>query len=329
DYVYGGKTVYAPDYKYAIQFRLAYRDFFLFFDYRDSTGTARTLVADLRNPEEPAWCVDIYADPISVHCPTEQQAGTLMSTGSAYPLLLMGDDNGKVHVVADTINDNTVPIDAAVATFEYNGGDIRADQLFNDEFLDLIPASLTGVDATIMQGGLAAQALVNIPNSVTRVQTNVPIGLELTYMGVLLEWTDDFTSQTFATLLRSWQPMYQAVPVSVFIWKNQGTDFGLLGYKHIRQVLFAYKSVAPVTMTVTAYDGLSPVIITFPSTGGVLKKTQFPFSANKGLLFFIEGSSTGEWQPYLAECEWYVGSWGRGDDYVIVRDIDAPQGIRS
>lgn len=329
DYVYGGKTVYAPDYKYASDFRLSYKNFFLYFDYRDSEDLPRTLVCDLRNPEVPAWSVDVYADPIRCHYGVEQQAGTLLDSSSTYPKILMGDDNGKVHVQADRVNDNLIPITAVVATAEFNGGDIRSDQLFNDEFLDLIPNALNGVSATIMEGGSAPQAAVVIPTSVSRVQTNIPVGLELKYMGVMLEWIDDFTQQDDPTLVRAWQPMYQGVPISVFIWKNQGTDFGILGYKHLRQVLFAYKATAEVTLTITVYDGTSPAVVVLPSTAGAYQKTMFPFSFNKGMLYFISASSTAEWQPYLEDCEFYVGGWDRGTEYSVIRDINAVQGIKS
>ncbi|MGH7184500.1 MAG: hypothetical protein ACREJN_21350 [Nitrospiraceae bacterium] len=329
NYVYAGLTVYAPDYKYAAKFRLCYRNFYLYFDYRDSAGLPRTLVCDLRDPSNPAWCLDEYADPIGVHYGIEQQEGTLLSNTATYPALVMGDDNGVVHVQVDNHNDGDSPIPASVSTQEFNGGDIRSDQLFNDEFLDLVPISPTGVVATVIEGGLAAQAPRTIPQSNVRVQTNVPVGLELKYMGVLLQWVDDFTIQSLPTLLRAWQPMYQAVPVAVFLWKNQGTTFGMQGYKSLRQVLFAYKSTAVVTLTITTYDGQSPAVIQMPSTGGQYRKTMFPFTANKGMLYFLTCSSEAEWQPYLGDTEFYVGAWDRGDAYTVIRDIDAVQGIRS
>lgn len=328
DYVYGGKTVYAPDYKYASLFRLCYKSNYLYADYRDSEGLPRTLVCDLRDPSNPAWCVDEYADPIGVHYAVEQQAGTLLDDSDTYISLVMGDDNGVVHVQRDRINDNGTPITGVVATQEFNGGDIRSNSLFNDQFLDLIPAARAGVVGTIMEGGVAAQAAVTIASSVLRVHTNIRIGLELNYMGVLLEWIDDFDFQSIATLLRSWQPMLQSVPVSLFLWKNQGTAFGTEGYKHIRQIIFAYKSTAPVTLTITVYDGTSPVPIVLPSTSGAYRKTLFTPTFNKGMLFFItmESADT-EWQPYLGDSEFYVGPWERGGPYGVIRDIATAIGV--
>ncbi len=328
DYSYGGKTVYAPDYKYASRFRLCYKNSYLYFDYRDSENLPRTLVCDLRDPGNPAWCVDEYADPIGVHYAVEQQAGTLLSTGTLYSALVMGDDNGLVHVQRDLTNDNGTPITGVVATQEFNGGDVRGNELFNDQFLDLVPASPTGVSGTILEGGIAVLGPVVIPTAVTRQHTNIPIGLELSYMGVLLEWEDDFDLQDIPTLLRSWQPMFQSVPVSVFLWKNQGTDFGLLGYKHIPYILFAYKASSEVTLTITVYDGTSPAVITLPSTSGQYRKTLFRLTANKGLLYFFTAESTdATWQPYLTDTEIYVGAWERGESYQVVRNIQEAGGV--
>ena len=328
DYVYGGQTFKAPDYKYAALFRLCYRNFYLYADYRDSDGVPRTMVCDLRDRANPAWCVDEYADRMCCHYSVEQQAGTLLDTSALYSALVMGDENGKVHVQRDLTNDNGTPINAVVATFEFNGGDVRSNELYNDQFLDLVPAAVAGVNATILDGGVAAQAVFVIPTSTSRQHTNVPIGLELSYMGVLLEWTDDFDQQSVATLLRSWQPMFQSVPISLTLWKNQGTAFGLSGYKHIPWLLIAYRASAPVTLTITVYDGTAPAVLTLPSTGGAYQKTLFWLTFNKAMLYFIQAEcDDAEWQLYLSDSEIPVGAWNRGDPYTIVRDIPTALGV--
>lgn len=327
NYTYGTYTIYAPDYAYAADFRLAFNNSYLYFDYKDSSGSARTLVCDLRDVANPAWSVDDYGDVILCHYGVEQQEGVLETTGTKYPMLLMGDSGGKVYKQQDLTNDDGIPISGVISTFEYNGGDIRADQLFNDAFLDLVPVS--GVQASPMQGGAAAVSAVTIPVSATRIQTNIIVGLELKYMGVLLTWTDNFSSVSTPTKIHTWQPMYQAVPVSVFQWKTQGTSFGWMAYGHIRQINFCYKSTADVTLTITVYDGTSPAVITLPSTGGAVRKIMFPLTFNKGMLYFFTGVSSAEWSPYLGETEIYTGEWGRTGPYELKHDIEAATGIRS
>ena len=156
-----------------------------------------------------------------------------MTNSQRYALLVLGDNNGKVYQGALNANDNGVAINGVYATFEYNGGDLRETQLFNDAFVDLTPVS--GATLTPMTNGVAQAAPTAIGASANRLQTNVPVGTELKYMGVLLAWTDDFTKQSAPTTIEAWQPMYQGVPVSVYQWKTQGTSFGWKAYGHLRQ----------------------------------------------------------------------------------------------
>jgi hypothetical protein len=240
----------------------------------------------------------------------------------------MGDDNGLVHVQQDLVNDNGTPINGAVATFEFNGGDVRSNELYNDEFVDLIPAAIAGVNATILEGGTSVQAVFVIPSSTSRQHTNIPIGLELSYMGVLLQWIDDFDNQDAPTLVRSWQPMFQSVPLSMNLWKNQGTSFNLPGYKHLPRLLIAYKANAAVTLTITVYDGTAPAVVTLPSTAGAYQKTLFWLTFNKGMLYFIMARCDDrEFQLYLSDCEILVGAWERGEPYLIVHDIATAIGV--
>lgn len=335
NYTYAGYTLYAPDYRYAASFRLAFGNGFLYADYLDSTATPRTLVCDLTGVDAfmggegdpPAWQPDVYADQVRVHYAIEQQESTLVDTSARYNLLLMGDAAGKVYHQAFNTNDAGTAINGVIATFEYNGGDIRAEQLFNDAFVDSTP--IAGLNVQPISGGAAIGTLKTIPASATRVQTNAPVGEEAKYLGVLLTWTDNFNIQSTPTLIHAWQPMYQAVPVSVFDWKTQITSFGWAAYGHLRQWNISYRALADVTITITAYDGNSPAVITLPATAGEVVKIMVPFTFNKGMLYRFFGTSTAEWAPYLSESELFVGAWGREDAYQLVHDISAPVGIRS
>ena len=328
NYVYGTYTIYTPDYKYVSEFRLSFCDSYLYFDYRDSIGAARNLVCDLRDMDHPAWSVDTFPDSIvTLHYAVEQPESTLQSAGSRYPLLILAGAGGTVFQQMDNSNDNGVPISSVISTFEYNGGDLREDQLYNDAFLDFNPVS--GLQVAVLSNGIPVVAATPFAASASRVQTNIVIGLELKYCGVLIAWTDDFNAQSTPTVINAWQPMYQGVPVSVFQWKTQKTAFGLLGYKHLRQWNFCYRSTAPVTLTVTAYDGTSPTVITLPSSAGLVVKTIFPFTFNKGMLYDVVGVSIAEWTPYNSESELYVGAWDRQGPYKVAVDWEAPVGLRS
>lgn len=327
NYTYAGNTIYAPDYKYSSQFRLAYGNGYLYADYLDSTGTARTLVCDYTDPEKPKWIVDVYGDLMRLHYAVEQQESTLQSSNTLYPLLIMGGNSGKIYKQASASNDNGQTIPCVVSTFEYNGGDIRSDQLFNDAYVDITPIS--GMVLQPISDGANVGVARFITASPSRLQTNTPVGVELKFMGIRLSWTDDYNSQAVASLIHAWQPMYQGVPVSVFAWKTQVTSFGWMAYGHLRQWNFSYRSTADVNIVVTAYDGTSPAPIVLPSTGGVVRKTMFPFTFNKGMLYQFIGTSQEEWTPYLSESQLYCGAWGRTEPYQLIHDIDGPVGIKS
>lgn len=331
NYTYGAYTIYAPDYKYAACFRLSICNGYLYADYRDSTGTYRTLVCDVRGLDVegwmPKWQPDVYAVPVTCHYAIEQQESTLEAATETYPLLLLGDIAGDVHEQAENTNDNGTAIAGVLGTFEFNGGDLRGDQQFNDAFVDVKPVS--GLTVTPMSGRTAAASAVSIAATSARVQTaKVAIGQELKYLGLLFVWTDDFDDQSVPTELYAWQPLFESVPISVFLWKPQGTSFGMKGYGHIRQVNFAYRSTAEVVLTVTTYDGQSPDPIVMPSTGGEYRKTMFPFTPNKGMLFFVQAvCADAEWTPYMDATEWYVGEWGREGPYTRYIDMPGPEGI--
>lgn len=328
DYTYAGITVYAPDYTRSQTFRLSFAKGYLYFDYEDSTGTRRTLVCDTTK-EVPAWSVDDYADPITCHYWLEGPENDTTAVSDSYPVLVMGDENDRFYVQRDLTNDNGVPIDGAVATFEYDGGDVRADQFWGDGMVDALP--LSGLTVTPISDKIASGAATTVPASTTRERSVIhSAGIERKTLGYLTQWTDDFDYiyvEGFPTTLYAWQPLYQAVPLRVFTWKTQGTSFGLQGYFHIREVLSAYRSTAPVTLTITTYDGQDPATIILPSTNDEERKILFPFSANKGLLYFFQGESTEPWYPYFDAWEFHIGQWGRTDAYRIYADVEAPKGI--
>lgn len=328
DYSYNGTTVAAPDYTKASTFRLAWANHFLYADYQDSSGNYHTLTCDLRGGAV-AWSVDDYSAnaAVTVHKGVAQPSGTLEDSSALYPRILMGNVDGEVLEPETDANDYQSPIAAKYATFEYNGGDIRSNQLWGDAFLDSIPrAELT---VTPVTNGAALVGGTTVAAGSTRTQSQVNVNVESKHLGLVASWSDNYDSIDNPTRLFSWQPLNQAVPIQVRTWKSQGLTFGMLGYKHIRQIVFAYKSTADVTLTITvpSDDGIAPAVITLPDSSGALVKTQFNLTYNKSMIFFFTATSTADWQPYLSECEIYVGQWGREEPYSIFRDLEAPIGI--
>lgn len=213
---YAGTTYFAPDYSRAGTFRLAYCDGFLYADYQDSTGTPRTLTLNLRRPltsimvapATPAWCVDLYATPVTCHYAIEQQAGSVLTAGTRYALLVMGNSAGIVGQQSDLANDLGVPIPCVISTSEFGGGDVRTNDLYGDIFLDSLPNAPAGIIATPTLFGAQSGPSQTIPTGTTRSQVPVSLGggVIQSYLGLRCAWTDDFSVQAQPTELFVWQP---------------------------------------------------------------------------------------------------------------------------
>jgi hypothetical protein len=311
-----GVTFYAPDYSRASAFRLSREANYLKAHYKDSSGTYRTLVCDLRTG---GWSSDAYHDQITVSYAVEQQAGTLLGGPTLYPEVVMGDTLGHLWQQQDNHNDNGIPIACTLATFEWDGGDKRADALWNDVMLNATPVS--GISVTPVSYGSTVVPTVLIPASSTRGRFFVNVASPAKFMGILLTWTDNFLTQSGPTSVNFWQPLFESLPIQLNIWSPEGTGFGLEGYKTIYRILAAYRSTSPVVLTIRAYDGTSPEVIALPSTNGQYRKTMFTLTANKGMLFFFSALGGLAWQPYFDEWEIHVGQWGRSGPCTVIKDL--------
>ena len=227
--------------------------------------------------------------------------------------------SGNLWRQTDLHNDNTTPIPCLVGTFEFTGGDIRANDLWNDAVLNCTPGS--AITLTPVCYGTAIAAPTIIPASGVRDTYIANINVSSNFLGLQLSWTDNFLIVNSPTSLFFWQPMSETLPITLNIWQPEGTGFGIDGFKFIDRMLIAYRSSAPVTLTITAYDGTSPSPITLPSTGGDYRKTVFPLTVNKGLLFFFSASCASAWQPYLDEWEIHIGQWGRNGPCAVLKDL--------
>jgi hypothetical protein len=324
---YAGYTIYAPDYSRSSQFRLTIANSILKAHYLDSTGIQRTLVLDMSmdssgNPRM-AWSVDNYNDQITNSYYAEQPKGTLATSGTAYAQSYLCDSAGKVYIESNFTNDNGVSIACALATFEWDMGDVRVEKQWLDSMLDCFPVS--GITATPISGGIVAAASVSLTASSSRVQPASLLApassISKNYLGMLIVWTDNFSIQSTPTKLIAWSLEGVVQPLYFKTWESVPTSHNIDGYQHIRKLILAYKSTAPITLTITAYDGISPAVITLPSTSGVFQKVEFIPSPNKGMLFTYQTSSA---QPYSFNwdsCEVHVGSWERASAYAIFRDL--------
>ena len=312
-------TVLPPDYSRAGTFRLTYCNYYLYATYQDSAGNYNTLVYDVRRN---AWCVDLYGTQVCRFYHPEQQAGTLLTSTTRYPELLMADIQGRVSVQTPFSNDLDGGIQVLLATNEDPGGDLRAPKQWGDTFIDAIcPA---GMAINMMSQAVQVGAPLAVAASATRARQPISVGNALVvsaFMGLYFSWTDDFTTQTAPTTLFIWQTSFVIQPAQTIQWQTLGTSFGMQGYGHIPQVSMAYISTADVTLQITSYDGQSPAAIILPTSNGIYVKKVFRVSANKGQLYAFSGTSTAPFQFFLEDCEILVGAFNRQDPYAVIKSF--------
>jgi hypothetical protein len=321
---YMGQTVNPPDYSRAGSFRLTYSNYYLYATYQDSSGTYRQLVLDTRRG---AWCGDAYTPVVSAFLHPQQPAGTLLTNTLRYDELIMGTVDGRVAVQTDNTNDLGGPIICTLDTAEFDGGDSRAPKQWGDIFLDSTPNSAV---LTVTGVSLGAQVIAPIAVPAGAARTRLPLsagGIVVSdFMGLAFSWTDDFTVQSAPTQLHIWHPSFVIQPAYTQTFYTFGTSFGLDGFKHLPRILLAWSSLAPITLTITTFDGQDPAPITIPSSGGQYRKALFMLSANKGLLYNFQAVSTAKFQIFLDDSELHIGSWSRSGPYSIFHNLGEQDG---
>jgi hypothetical protein len=228
----GDVTFYAPDYSRAAQFRMAVRDGILYADYRDSNGTPRTLICELAKK---AWSQDAYAAPVTVHYAIEQPTGTLELAPSLYPAVVMGDNNGRAWKMQDYSRDNNANIAATITPFEWNGGDIRTNELYGDIFADVVAPS--GMTITPISQQVAVYNNTTVAASANRQFQIVPVaasnsnygGALVQFIGAKFAWSESFNNNQ-VTQLYLWQPSFVDKPETISTRAGDWDDFGGAAY---------------------------------------------------------------------------------------------------
>jgi hypothetical protein len=423
-----GITYYAPDYSRSAQFRLSYVNKMLFATYLDYGGTRRTLVCDLRTG---AWSQDIYAagsiSATTFYAP-EQQSGTVLSSGTLYPAMVMGDTLGNVYEERNYVNDNGVPIPCTVATFEWDGGDRRAQQQFGDGYVDCYAVYPVAVTPVSLGSAVAPATVISARGARVFAPISVGGALVAKYLGLLFTWTDDFSQQEAATTLHLWQLsvvaqpeitldrfgewtncgrpgnkyfqgilvhadtfnkpkniqirdsdtntlhvlqpalmqhngektvpysfvapfvahevreepqdlvpwrkwgieyVFQPTPEAVQSWITQLSALSGKGYMTIPRIEAAWAATQPVTLTITAFDGTSPAVLTLPSTTGAYQKLLLTLTANKGMMYQFSATSPAPFQLWLPDWIVWVGAWGRTSELIPYRNLGGPFGDKA
>ena len=157
-----------------------------------------------------------------------------------------------------------------------------------------------------------------IPASTTRSATLVSVvgAARARFCGLYFTWTDNFQQISSHTHVYIWQPtLWEPVPETVLQWAAEGTSHGCKSYHHVERLTAVYISTAPVTLTLTAFDGTAPAPIVLPSTSGAKQKAVVRLSFNKALLYTYTAQSTAQFQLWLEETVARVKPWGSAGPY--------------
>ena len=302
-----GVTFYPPDYSRAGSFRLRVSGGYLFADYVDAGSVRRALVMNVTSG---AWMSDAYADPMAVHYGPEQQEGTLGSgVPVVYPTLLLADTNGKVWIQQAAAKDNGVDIPCVVGTREMDGQS-GPSNLWRNQYLDYACAgAMSAVPTNLGTPVTTPTVVTSAARRFDMIQ--VGAGANARFLGMQISWSG--TAEIF-----EW--VYQGVPNGVFDWATQPSNLGLDGFKSIYRIEAAYAASADVSFTILS-DGVSPAVLTLPSTGGAYRKTFLTLTPNKGELYSFAASSPGLFQLILPEFAVWVSEWGRQGQMMPLRNL--------
>jgi len=239
----GPVTFYAPDYSRAVQFRIAVREGIIYALYVDTTGTYRMLIGEIRG-EVIAWSYDAYASFMSAVYALEQPKGTLSTSPSLYPAVVMGttypegnNANAAVVKLQDFTNDggnaNGTAITGFVYTTEWDAGDLRASDWWGDQYVDAYVPSGTTITVTPVTQGNNVAAPTTISGGGTRLFNPVSLGggTLQNFLGLQLQWTDNFaTTGGNYTTLHAWQPSFIDKPEIIKDRFGDWVDFGAASF---------------------------------------------------------------------------------------------------
>jgi hypothetical protein len=228
NYSYAGQTVFAPEYRFASNVRLACVNGFLYFDYLDSSQNQRTLTCDLRKT---AWCVDVYSGTVSIHAGTTNPASNQKIPASATrnQQLYLGDTTGAIYNEQSTLTQNAGEVISCLAvTREEMVGDIRANKLFGDAAIDCLAAGSNMTVTPIFYGTAFVTSTVIAGGQSSRPSSPPTINLLgeqiKRSMGLSIAWTDQGTSSS----VFMWQISYVTQPEDISNritdWDNAGTQ---------------------------------------------------------------------------------------------------------
>ena len=310
----GGQTVYPPDDTKPSAQTITLVPGYIFYDYQDTTATARTLVYDM---DAKGWTVDTYTPLVNCHG---------WAVGDVFNILAACTD-GTVRILD---SGGTETGNAIVVTGSQNGGNQRTLKRIGGVFLRA-----------------AAAAAITAAFWANRFQVAIT-GASPTTLGPASGEDDyliDFTSAANAdvqdlglvlsfplgsTWLKEWQPDWTELPAPIAAWRTGMLAYAQQGWQHVPWLRFAYASTTQVNLTLTTDQGAA-VTLAIPSSGGAVAKyfTWVPAYDAGGapmkfrMIEWIADAGGTPFTVYAEDIEVAVKSWGSTGPYQPIKPFRA------
>lgn len=290
--VIGDKTIYPPDDSRPNAQTITCVPGYIFYDYQDTTGAARTLVFDM---EAKGWVVDVYTPTANCHA---------LSTGVNQ--ILCGCTDGTIRAF-DTAG--TEAQTAVIITRSENKGSTRIVKRVGGVFLRAVAASAITLAfwanrlQTAITGFAPATAGTGASEADYMVDFTTATNADVKDLACEFSWPI-----TSGNILAEWQPDWTFLPAAVIGWKTGLLSYGP-GWGHVEWINLAYQSTATVTLVMTPDNG-SPITLTFPSTSGAQVKQFMTFPPNKFKIVGWTANSTQPFTIYATDTSVMYSAWG-------------------
>lgn len=268
----GGNTVYPPDDTNLGAQTIQITPGYIFYDYQDISGTARTLVYDL---EAKGWSVDAYTPGANCH---------LWATGPVNQLLC-GCTDGTVRMVGGGGETGT----AVIATRSENGGDARALKRIGDVFTKALVSASNPVTVGLWSSRFTVAMSGFSPTSLTG--TGLLASYTLDFTAGHGDDVDDVAAQFSwplgsGNVLDLWQPDWVNLPETIQDQASDWDNCGTPGNKFVQGFLLEANTfgVAKAFGIQRSDDNalFTPVEVPFTQSGQSIRTFTFnpPFTAH-------------------------------------------------
>lgn len=293
--------------------RLSYCDGWLYFDYIDVEGYARSLCYHVATQ---SWWPDFTK---GLGGGGGVDTGVTMrgtGVGDAVHQLIIGASDGQIYQPGGDLDWQTECL--CVVQHVVNQQDARRQKIYRDLMLD---AALDGAINVYYGVDNVLTTTVALTGGASRSQIVIPIVEQQGLFGTNLFLQYTWNTTTAQPLLYVFDVAFQPAPELTNSWLSGPTTHTAAQFQQVCRALIAYRSFSSVTLSVII-DGTT-YTYDLPSTAGQYLKREVMLRAVKGMAFQW-GLQTNPYngpgfQVFDQDCAFMVQPWGVGGGYQLAK----------